>query len=243
MTPLREIVEEAYVLFKRQRPLTDGVCDCCMYDDVKERLLDWAPCDIPEYDLRDWYFAASDVPFPLATIRWFLPRIMDGLASGQDLASVGEEVALKRLGDAGFPGNFTEAEVEIVQRFALAMIEEKILTPRMPGDAGWQLDTLLCLLSLGGIDLLPVLVQLDEVPVEAFIDGLGSERIVIEIGFTAFWEPGPAREAALEWFHSEKMAERLLNFACGEAGSDAQRAIAFRVYDHVVNARDCRPDV
>lgn len=237
MTQLSGIVEQAYSIFKRQRPLTDGVCDCCMYEDVKARLLDWAPRDIPEYDLRDWYFAASDIPFPLATIRWFLPRILDGLACGQDLATVGEEVTLKRLGDAGFPDNFTGAEVDIVQRFALAMIEERILLPVDPDDAAWKLDTLLCMFALGNIDLQPLLRRLDEVPIETFMDAFGSERMVIEIGFTAFWKPGPARDAALAWFHSEKMTDRLLNFACGDTGSEAQRATAFRVYDYAEHPR------
>lgn len=223
ISELAGIVDEAYRVFKRQRPTGDGVCECCMYPEVKARLLDWQPNEIPNYDLRDWYFAASDIPFPINVIRWFLPRILDGLARQEDMASVGEEILLQRLGMAGFPDAFTDAELDVVNRFSMAFLETFLQPEKRPFD----LDVLLCMFALGKVDLMPLVDRLDAAPIDVLIDSMREGDMAMEIGFTAFWESGPAKDAALAWFTSERTVERLMAFASGTEGTDAQRKAAW----------------
>lgn len=128
ISELLDIVEEAYRVFKRPRPAADGVCECCMYPDVKARLLDWEPREIPNYAIRDWFFAASNTPFPRNVIRWFLPRILEELARGEDMAADGEEIVLQRLGMAGAPGRFTDTEVDVVNRFTASYLDELLVS-------------------------------------------------------------------------------------------------------------------
>ena len=194
-----------------------------MYPEVKERLLDWKPSEIPNYDLRDWYFAASDIPFPVNVIRWFLPRILDGLARQEDMAAVGEEIVLQRLGMAGFPEAFTDSEVNVVNRFAVTFLEAFLRSGKRPFD----LDVLLCMFALGRVDLPPLVDCLDAAPIDVVIDSMRAGDMAIEIGFTAFWESGPAKDAALAWFTSERTVERLMAFASGTDGTDAQRKTAW----------------
>lgn len=234
ISELPDIVEEAYRVFKRPRPAADGVCECCMYPDVKARLLDWEPREIPNYAIRDWFFAASNTPFPLNVIRWFLPRILEGLARSEDMAAVGEEVLLHRLGMAGFPEMFTEPKIKVVDRFAMTYLEAVLAGAQKPLD----LDTTLCMFALGGIDLTPLIERLDSAPIDAVIDSMRERSIGIEIGFTAFWESGPAKDVALGWFASDWTIERLMAFAAGTAGTEDQCkaawALASRALEHLV---------
>lgn len=204
-----------------------------MYPDVKARLMDWEPCEIPNHDIRDWYFAAvSDVSFPVNIIRWFLPRILEGLARHEDMAAVGEEVLLHRLGMAGFPGMFTDPEVDLVNRFAVAYLGAVLAGEKKPLD----LDTALCMFALGGVDLAPLIARADAAPTDLLVDSMRDGRIAVGIGFTAFWESGPAKEAALGWFTSERTVERLMAFASGTGGTEEQRrtawALAERALEH-----------
>lgn len=223
ISELPDIVEEAYRVFKRPRPAGDGVCECCMYPDVKARLLDWEPREIPNHDIRDWFFAASNTPFPLDVIRWFLPRILEGLARGEDMAAVGEEIVLQRLGMAGFPGRFTDTEVDVVNRFTAAYLDELLAS----GSLRLDLDTAFCMFALGNVDLTLLIERLNAAPIEALIDVMREGDISVEIGFTAFWETGPAKDAAMAWFTSERTVERFMAFGSGTDGTEQQRKAAW----------------
>ena len=202
-----------------------------MYPDVKARLLDWEPREIPNHDIRDWYFAAvSDMSFPINVIRWFLPRILDGLARHEDMAAVGEEILLQRVGMAGFPDTFTDAEVDLVNRFAAGYLEAILTGEEKPLD----LDTALCMFALGGVDLTPLVERLDAAPVDQLVDAMRQGRLAIEIGFTAFWESGPVKDAALGWFTSERTIERLMTFGSGAEGTPEQRAAAWALAERAM---------
>ena len=195
-----------------------------MYPEVKARLLDWEPGEIPNHDIRDWYFAAVfDVSFPINVIRWFLPRILEGLARHEDMAATGEEVLLQRLGMAGFPGTFTDPEIDLVNRFAAAYLEAVLGEEEKSLD----LDTALCMFALGGVDLAPLLARVDAAPTDLLVNSMREGRMAIEIGFTAFWVSGLAKDAALGWFTSDRTVERLIAFASGTGCSEEQREAAW----------------
>lgn len=230
---LAPLVEEAYRLFKRPAPPGDGVCECCMEPEIKARFLQWPVRDIPLHDLRDWYFAAPEVPFPIVTMRWLLPRILDGLARGEELASVGHEVVLHRLTSAGFPDDWKDDEVELINRFGAALAEA-VASGRYGGDRFMELDECLCMLALGGIGLAPVFKRLDTVDPGHLARSVG---YLGEIAGDAFWPDAPEqRDAALAWFYSEAMANRLMTYGVGD-GPEELRNDALRCAEQIL----CHP--
>lgn len=231
--PLKAIVDEAYRLFERPPPPDDGVCNCCVEPDFKARFLKWPVREIPLGDMREWYFAATVTPMPMVTMRWIAPRILDGLARGEHMAAVGDEVVLERLALAGFPDDWLDLEVELIDRFgaafAAALVEGGF------GDRPeMDLDECLCMLARGGIAMIPVLARLDRTDTGNLARAIGCME---EVGWNAFWDDAPARDVVLGWFHTDSMLERLLAYGAGD-GPGNLRDQALRVAETILAARE-----
>lgn len=83
------------------------------------------------------------------------------------------------------------------------------------------------MLALGNVDLTLLIERLYAAPIEALIDVMRAAGISVEVGFTAFWETGPAKDAAMAWFTSERTVERFIAFGSGTDGTDQQRMAAW----------------
>ncbi len=238
---LASLIEEGYALFEAPRPPAHGCCEnCCMYAQVEARLLDWPVRAIPEDDLRDWYFAASDNPFPRAVMKWFLPRVLHLVAEGRELASVGHEVVLRRLHDSGFPQEWPEAVVDFMTRYATVLMLITVHCPKTFDDSPADrpadhpadrpvMDEMLCMLGQGGVDLVPVLAQLDALPIETLAAAFSRDWSLNrrEIVVNAFWESGPAKDLVYGWYSSESLLTRMLEYGCGDTGDYRGAALDF----------------
>ncbi|MBN8633006.1 MAG: hypothetical protein J0L76_19400 [Rhodobacterales bacterium] len=208
---LNVAIDEAWLAFDLPPPATTGVCrNCCMDPEIEADFLNRPARELPDAYVRDWYTAAYDETIRHGHVAWFLPRVMEMLADGKEVASVGNEVAFKRLPYAAFPERWPERQVAAVNRFALAFLDAKL------GDEpalGWgDLDRLLCMFGEGGIDITPLLRRLDALSDDELADLL--HRVWFyrhrgSIPFNAFWSHLPAKTQAWEWYISPALLGRM----------------------------------
>lgn len=218
---LTAAIDAAWPVFDIPAPATTGVCvGCCMNPQIEADFLKRKARELPADFVRDWYFAAYTDQISHAHVAWFLPRVMEMLADGQNVASVGDQVAFSRLPLTGFPDRWPERQVEAVNRFALAYLEMKLAAePPLKLD---DLDSLLCMFGEGDIDIEPLLRRLEALPDDALADLLHRNWFVGhrgQIGFDAFWSREPAKSAVWGWYTSTALLARMERAAM--AGSPA----------------------
>lgn len=208
---LTTAIDEAWLAFDMPAPTTTGVCvHCCMDPAIEADFLQKPARELPLDYVRDWYFAAFTDAISHNHVAWFLPRVMELLADGKDVASVGNEVAFSRLPRTGFPDRWPERQVRAVSRFALAYLEMKLASdPPM----GWaELDYLLCMFGEGGIDLTPLLDRLDALSDGDLADLLHRTWVYAHHGsipFDEFWSREPAKSMAWSWYTSAGLIARM----------------------------------
>jgi hypothetical protein len=230
---LKAAIDEAWRVFDMPAPATPGVCEhCCMDPKIEVNFLKRPARDLPLEYVRDWYFAAFTDDISHNHVAWFLPRVMELLADGQDVASVGNEVAFSRLPRTGFPDRWPERQVAAIDRFALAYLEMKLATdPPM----GWgELDYLLCMFGEGGIDIGPLLKRLDALADADLTTLLYATWFHADSGsipFDAFWSREPAKSMAWTWYTSAHLLARMEQAAL--AGNEK----ALEVHSVIATAR------
>lgn len=241
--PLAALVAEGYRRFVADRPDATGVCrGCCMDPEIEARILDWPQDAIPKTDIADWYFAASENPFPRSVARWFLPRVLELLAEGEDVASVGNEVALRRLADAGFPEKWPEDDAAFLTRFGATLAEAVARAQGQSdepvGRAGLQ-ETV-CMLALGGVDVAPAIAALDALPTGLLARALAEDWAWPRTGYfvDAFWEEGAAKDMVFGWLTGEALLERMLAHGMTENDGDPTRAAALQVAEAILQWRE-----
>lgn len=208
---LKAAIDEAWRVFDIPAPATTGVCQhCCMDPKIEADFLNRTARDLPLDYVRDWYFAAFADDISHNHVAWFLPRVMELLADGQEFAHAGDEVAFQRLPRTGFPDRWPERQVAAVNRFALAYLEMKLATDT---PLGWgELDHLLCMFGEGGIDIAPLLDRLDALSDDDLASLLHRTWVYEHSGsipFDAFWSREPARTMAWNWYTSAALMERM----------------------------------
>jgi hypothetical protein len=230
---LTAAIDEAWRVFDIPAPATTGVCEhCCMDPQIEADFLKRPARELPLDYVRDWYFAAFTDAISHNHVAWFLPRVMELLADGQDVASVGNEVAFSRLPRTGFPDRWPERQVAAINRFAMAYLNMKLdATPSMD----WaDLDYLLCMFGEGDIDIGPLLNRLDALPDCDLADLLYRTWFYAESGsipFDAFWSREPAKSLVWSWYTSTALMDRMERAAL--AGSEK----ALEVHSVIATAR------
>jgi hypothetical protein len=208
---LNAAIEEAWRVFDIPEPSTTGVCErCCMYPEIEADFLKRPARDLPLDYVRDWNFAAFTDAISHNHVAWFLPRVMELLADGEEVASVGNEVAFQRLPRTGFPDRWPERQVAAIDRFALAYLEMKL--EAKPSMDWADLDYLLCMFGEGGIDISPLLRRLDLLSDGELADLLHCTWFHAHkesIPFDAFWSREPAKSMAWSWYTSAALLERM----------------------------------
>jgi hypothetical protein len=208
---LKETVEAAWRVFDIPAPATTGVCQrCCMDPKIEADFLKRRARDLPAHYVNDWYNGAYDSGIAHDHVAWFLPRVMEMLAAGEEVATVGEEVALSRLPLAGFPEDWSLGEISSVTQFATDFFAAFLLG-EIPQDY-LDIDSALCMFAKGGLPMQPLLSQLDALADEVLIDLLHQEWIfetTRHISHTPFWDHGPAFVQVHAWFRSDALKARL----------------------------------
>lgn len=221
---LKAAIDEAWRVFDIPAPATTGVCiGCCMDLKIEADFLKHKARELPAEYVRDWYFAAFTDDFHHDHVAWFLPRVMELLAAGEYIAAVGQEVVFARLPQTGFPERWPKDEVDAVNRFALAFFEQKLhASPMLLED----LDSLLCMIGQGGIDIDPMLRALDALSDDELAEILHRNWHVGTQGwlrFNAFWDREPAKTMAWNWYTSDLLLARMER--AGLLGNDKALAV------------------
>lgn len=234
---LKSVIAHAWQVFDLPPPATTGVCvRCCMSADAEANFLLCAARDLPDRYVREWYNGAYDSSLTHDHVAWFLPRVMEMLAAGQDIALAGLEVVFSRLPFAGFPAQWSKEEVEAVNRFALAFFEAKLYENAPAGMS--DIDSWLCMVGQGGIDIMPLLGLMDTFSDSDladllyrnwFYDGRGA------LPSNAFWTVEPAKTLVWNWYRSPELASRM------EWAAMAGNENALNVHDLICIAKDIPP--
>lgn len=219
------IVEAAYEAFKSPVPSETGVCvRCCMDPQIEADFFNPPIRDLPLHYLQDWYSGAYDPhkEVPRSTWIYLLPRILEFLALGEDLAWVGEEVIFHRY-RTGDPERWDAGQWEVLDTFRWLYLDRAIAGGGLPG----YLDDSLCMLAAGGWAMEDLLAQLDQAD-----DGVLAERLYRDwcpvphktgkIWITAFWE-SPNRSRAYAYYTSQALYDRMEALALSD-DTDTQLA-------------------
>jgi hypothetical protein len=146
--PLFDLVEEAYRVFDYPKPSSTGVCEgCCMDREIEADFFNPSIRRLPLHYIRDWYSGAYDPNgVPKETWAYLLPRLLEVLASGENVSDMGLEVSLDRFG-TGNPENWSKTEWRILDNFQKIFLREMIAQKREYLD-----DTIRVPISVGRVD-------------------------------------------------------------------------------------------
>lgn len=230
---LKAAIDEAWRVFDIPAPVDLGVCTfCCMAPVEAIKMVQTRAKDLTVAQINNWYGSAFASEPTKAQVAWLLPRVMEIIAEGGEIASFGNEVAFKRLPLSGFPQRWTQEEVRAVEAFAHAafdaFVTKRITTEFLDFD-GW-----LCMFSFSGIPLEPFLTRLDDLPDNLLFEHLRRGPFHPSrntVNFTPFWLDSPQRNLVRGWYTSNAMLERLTRAI--NAGSE----IAVELHDLIVATR------
>jgi hypothetical protein len=212
---LRAAIDEAWRVFDIPAPQDLGVCTGCCMDPALAAEMQATPArELSERHVLEWYGAAFTSDPTFGQVTWFLPRVLEMLADGKEVAHVGEEVAFARLPLTGFPGRWPERQVAAINCFALAHLDMKLVADP-PLDWG-ELDRMLCMFGQGGIDMGPLLARLDALPDRDLAAILHQSWYYFKSGsipVNAFWSRQPAKSQVWGWYTSKALMERMARAA------------------------------
>jgi len=215
---LKEIAARAYVSYSRPAPATIGVCTgCCMAPKTARAMLDSAVGDISLDQILEWYGAAKDRDLSANHVFWMLPRVLDFIARGEDIAFCGNQIAFRHFRNASLMPQWPKSEKALFQEYAAAFMDAR-LDQRYP-----ELDLNFCMFAKSGVEMGEVLARLDQCDPLRFSKAIIAEAYngALRIGRDAFWEDSPALDAICNWLADPKLADRLMTWAMAHEGEDA----------------------
>jgi hypothetical protein len=226
--PLFDLVVEAYHVFDYPKPTSTEVCvRCCMEPEIEDDFFNPPIRELPLRYVQDWFEAACD-PSGIAKETWayFLPRILEILAAGEDPAPVGIQVSLSRY-ETGNRANWSNKEWDVLHCFQREFLRLKVAA------GSDTLDDVLCMFRLAGWPLTDLLNQVASMPTPLLAERLWSDWCAgcvpgrEDVRITSFWE-SPDNSNVFEFYTSVAMRERFTSLALSD-GADrelAERAFA-----------------
>ena len=223
-SPFFSIIKDAYRVFSDRKPPAIGVCEgCCMYPEIEADFFNPERAQLPLAYVRDWFFAAADMPMPKPVWEYLLPRVLEILACGEDPSSVGIEVSLSRF-PTGDAAQWSTEQFAVLERFAAQFIDCQKTSTRD------YLDDVLCMFGTAAFDLRPLLAL-----IEAWSDADLATKLHADWGhpyggsiwITAFWE-APLNSQVFAWYTSRALYDRMVAF--GMAGA-TPRALSRKALD------------
>ncbi|WP_281994468.1 hypothetical protein [Ruegeria faecimaris] len=209
--PFFPLIQDAYRVFKRPKPSNIEVCEgCCMEPDIEADFFHPPIQELPLHYLQDWYFAASD-PGGIAKNTWayLLPRVLEVLACGEEVSSVGIEVSLSRY-PTGQARNWSSEEWRVLDDF-----QKRFLLKAIEGGSEECLDDTLCMFRLGGWPMDGLLAQVAAAKTATLAERFWQDwcyGYAPSVWITAFWE-SPDGTAAFDFYTSEVMYRRMQQLA------------------------------
>ena len=208
--PFFEVIEEAYRVFNYPKPASTEVCQhCCMDPEIEADFFNPPIRQLPLEYVRDWYEGAYDPTTGVAKATWayLLPRLLEILAAGEEVASVGLEVSLKRF-DTGNPENWSAAEWMVLDRFQRMFLQHQIDITKH------HLDDVICMFRLGGWSLDDITAQVEAAASETLAARLWHDWCAgylpdrDSIWVTTFWEDEDSKKI-LDFYVSDRLYEKM----------------------------------
>lgn len=227
---LREIIEQAYPIYAVPAPASIGVCTaCCMDPGFARQMLGTPVKQMTLEQIQEWYDAAKQSDLPRSFIYWLLPRTMDFLAQGKDVAGVGNEIAFQHFTETTRVPSWQEPQKALFLAFSCALMEARLDQP-LP-----EFDENLCMIAKSGIEMQIVLDRLTQAhPLRLAKAVLAESSFGLTLlGRDAFWTDGPAREAVRNWTQDAGIADRLMQWAMTQDDDTAE--IIWRAVDLIPN--------
>jgi len=233
--PLHDVVAEAYRVFDTPEPASIEVCTgCCMNPDIEADFFNPAIEDLLLAYVRDWFFAAYDLPaIARETWAYLLPRILEILASGEDVASVGLEVSLQRF-ETGNREHWSAQQWAVLDAFQRQYLDLQLKQKGPFAGSGDPIDDVLCMFALGGWPVEALTAQLLSADAEVLARRLHHDwsldhyRESGAIWITAFWEAAE-RDAVWAFYTSQVLHDRMAELAMHDATEPWLAEMAYRV--------------
>src|SRR6266516_2556115 len=200
MTPLlQQAIEEIYNAFRDvPRPTTVDGCPCCIDEKEISILLSKPLRGLSPDDLTHYAASAFLTVGAVEDFLYFLPKILEILASNRDWWP-DPEVVTRAIHTAGFH-SWSDSRKKALSRYFDAVTSDLLATE----DSGFELDSWICALGRLHIDLTPFLariaanrprlVELYEVNSQPLVDG----RLA-----NGFWDEAPQEQKqVVGWFQS-----------------------------------------
>lgn len=200
MTPsLQQAIEDTYDAFREvPRPATVDGCPCCIGRKGINVLLSKPLRDLSPDDLTHYAASAFLTVGAVEDFLYFLPRILDILASKRDWWP-DPEVVTRAIQTAGFH-SWPDCRRQVLSRF----LDEVVLDLLATDGSGFELDSWICALARLHDDLVPFLARIAankerliewyEVNSQSLVDG----RLA-----NGFWDEAPeGTKQVVEWLRS-----------------------------------------
>lgn len=237
--PFFDLIDEAYRVFAYRKPTNPEVCACCMDAGIRANFFNLPVRELPLGYVRDWYFAAYE-PTGVAKATWgyLLPRLLEILASGEDVSAMGLEVSLNRF-DTGNPDNWSKAEWSILDRF-----QRRYLRQHAEQENDF-LDDAICMFRLAGWPLTDLLDQVASFPDDILARRLWHDWIprgprgYPSVWITTFWQHDDGT-AAFDFYTSRAMYGRMEALALADDVDAALAAKAAAVAELIEISADWR---
>ncbi len=218
--PFYDLIQRAYHVFN-QAPTEHGVCDCCMYPEIRKDFFNHGQANLPLNYIQDWFFAAAEIPMKKSSWRFVLPRTLEILASGQEPSNTGIEVSLSRF-ETGDPNNWSSEEWAVLDEF------QKLFLTRFDLVYDEFLDDIICMFATAGWKIESLFTQVFEWPTEKLVKQLWKDWCNYpnpDIWITAFWSDDAAPK---NFYCSKELIEKITSYALDESTPSelSEKAIA-----------------
>lgn len=246
--PFFEIIEEAYRVFDCPKPLRIEVCEgCCMDPAIEADFFKPPIAELPLSYVQDWFFAAYDPETGVAKPTWayLLPRILEILATGEDVDNCGLEVSLQRF-PSGNSDHWSHDQWQVLDQFQRLYLKLQLERAGPFENSSDPIDDVLCMFAKGGWQVEGLLDQLlgasDTVLAERFFLDWSLEHVreYGSIWITAFWD-AEGRDKVWAFYTSQAIHDRMARLALDD---DVNPKLAEKAYcvANVLSANQDSPD-
>lgn len=149
------VIADAYKVFGRYRApgLPLDACTCCMDPELQDQMRKLPLRKLTRQHFYEYNCAAKGLVQPVSEILYFLPRLLELIALGEEVHH-STELYLDRIGRCP-PDAFSEAERALLNRFALTCFADLLASLDQP-----QPDdplSVLLMFHIGGLQIEPLL--------------------------------------------------------------------------------------
>lgn len=183
---LQAVITDAYRTFSRHsapaHPL-DACTVCCMTQELEQEMRQLPLAKLTGKHYYEYNTAAKGPVQPADEVLYLLPRMLELIAEGEEVHH-SIELSLQRVGRCA-NGSFSQAEWDVLNRFALAYFQCALSGERQASGARRLLEeplSILLMLHIGGVAIEPLL------HLWARMDDPKAAVQFVEATYWRFWE-------------------------------------------------------